>query len=338
MNPRLAGVRLLSLFAVCLSFAASSSAAPPAPAGTQVPGFFRTVVGNLEVVGSLEVTALYDGQTEVPQRLLHGLDARAVQTLLREAFVSADRPMQTAVNAYIVHTGQNLVLVDTGAAACFGPALGNVRRNLEAAGYRPEDIDTVLLTHLHADHACGLTDKAGTAVFPNATVWASRNEAAFWLNEETAAQAPDGKRQAFDLARAAVAPYVASGRFKTYAAGDVLLPGLVVEPSPGHTPGHTGYLFASHLLVWGDIVHSHAVQFAHPEVSIEFDSDRKKAIATRKQVFADAARRRLLVAGAHLPFPGIGHVRAGKGGYRWVPVEFGQNFPSLRPDGLRLTP
>jgi glyoxylase-like metal-dependent hydrolase (beta-lactamase superfamily II) len=76
-------------------------------------------------------------------------------------------------------------------------------------------------------------------------------------------------------------------------------------------------------VIWGDIVHSHAVQFARPEVAIEFDVDKKQAVATRKKIFARAAKEKLLIAGMHLPFPGIGHVRAEPKGYAWVPVEFG---------------
>jgi glyoxylase-like metal-dependent hydrolase (beta-lactamase superfamily II) len=313
-----------TLFAIVAPLEAH--AAPPTPVKTQVPGFYRVTVGDFEV------TALFDGHTQLAQELLHGLRSRDVQLQLRHAFVPAESPMQTAVNAYLVHTGEHLVLIDAGAAACFGPALGKVRDSLRAAGYRPENIDTVLLTHLHGDHACGLADK-GEAAFPNATVWVAKDEADYWLNEEIAAQAPEGRRAAFTLARDSVAPYARSGKLKTHAAGDTLLPGVSAAPSPGHTPGHSGYLFTSQgqqLLVWGDIVHNHAVQFAHPKVSIEFDSDQKQAIATREKVFADAAKTGVLVAGMHLPFPGLGHITKEKQGYRWTPVEFGQNFAGTK--------
>lgn len=94
-------------------------------------------------------------------------------------------------------------------------------------------------------------------------------------------------------------------------------------------PGHTSWLFRgaagqSPLLVWGDIVHYHAVQFRQPGVSYEHDSDRRQAVAARKRVLAQAASQGWWVAGAHLPFPGIGHVRSeGRAGYAWVPAEFG---------------
>lgn len=85
------------------------------------------------------------------------------------------------------------------------------------------------------------------------------------------------------------------------------------------------YLFgedAQGLLVWGDVLHFHAVQFAHPDVSVAFDSDSTAAIASRKQVLQRAASQRWWVAGAHLPFPGLGHVRSEGAAYAWVPTEF----------------
>ena len=322
--------RLISSLALVFTLAqmpvalALPPAPPPKPAAIESPGFYRMLLGDFELI------ALFDGHSRLSSQLLKGISAADANTLLQRAFHPVDRPVQTSVNAYLVHTGQNIVLVDTGAAACFGPTLGNVLSNLKAAGYEPEDIDTVLLTHMHPDHVCGLTDSAGNEVFPYATVWVSKDEAAYWLSEEIAAKAPEGMQKMFSSARDAIAPYAASGRFKTFLPGEVLLSGIATSPTPGHTPGHSGYFFASQgqsLLIWGDIVHNHAIQFARPEVAIEFDIDTKQAIATRKKVFADVAKKRILVAGSHLPFPGIGHVVAEKNGYRWAPVDFGQNFP-----------
>lgn len=105
-----------------------------------------------------------------------------------------------------------------------------------------------------------------------------------------------------------------------------LAPGIRAVAANGHTPGHTAYAVESagqKLLIWGDVVHAHAVQFARPGVSIEFDTNQKQAIATRRRLMRDLAASKSLVAGMHLPFPGIGHVRAeGKGRYSWVPIEF----------------
>jgi len=101
---------------------------------------------------------------------------------------------------------------------------------------------------------------------------------------------------------------------------------VTVIPTPGHTPGHTSYLFDSggqKLLVWGDVVHSHSVQFRHPEVALEFDTDQDAAITARRAVFARAVEEGWRIAGAHLPFPGLGRMRAEAEGFAWVPAEFG---------------
>ncbi|MDR2239926.1 MAG: MBL fold metallo-hydrolase [Zoogloeaceae bacterium] len=319
----LAALALACAFGLGGSLLPAAQAAPPAQKN-QAPGYYRMALGDLEI------TALYDGYVTLDQKTLKGMAAKDIQALLARMFISTTKGMQTAVNAYLVNTGANLVLIDTGAAQCFGPTLGGILNNLRAAGYKAEDVDAVLLTHLHADHACRLVDN-GKAVFPNATVWAAKDETAFWLSEEVAAKAPQDKQAAFKMSRDSVAPYAAAGKLKTFVAGDTPIPGVTIAPSPGHTPGHSGYLFASQgqsLLIWGDIVHNYAVQFPHPEVAFSFDVDEKQAVATRKRILVDAAKNKLWIAGAHLPFPGLGHVRTEKHGYAWVPVEYGPYMPA----------
>lgn len=285
----------------------------------QVPGYYRLALGQFEV------TALYDGSIALDEKLLKGVAKRDLQRLLAREFQQGPA-VQTAVNAYLVNTGQRLILVDAGAAKLFGPTLGNIVDNLKAAGYRPEQVDTVLLTHLHGDHVNGLVTPDGQRVFVNAEVWSAKADNDFWLSETIAAQAPQEAQGFFKMSRDAAAPYLAAGRWKTFDGERELAPGVSSVDTHGHTPGHASYLFRSgeqRLLVLGDIVHNHAVQFTRPEVSLEFDVDQKQAIATRKRIFAQVARERLMVAGMHLPFPGIGHVRKeAKGGYAWVPAEF----------------
>lgn len=297
----------------------SASAAPEA-IKTQVPGYYR------QALGDFTVTALYDGYVDLDPKLLKGMRADKVQSLLARMFIAHSKGVQTAVNAYLVHTGDHLVLVDAGAAKCFGPSLGQIQDNIRAAGYALEDIDTVLLTHLHPDHVCGLLAPDGQPAFPKATVWVAQEDADFWLSEAVAGKAPEGMRPMFKMARDSAAPYLGAAALKTYKAGEIQLPGVTVVPTHGHTPGHSSYLFSSgsqKLLIWGDIVHSHSVQFAHPEVSLEFDNDQPKAIVTRKALFEKAAASGWWIAGAHLPFPGLGHIRHDAKGYAWVPVEFG---------------
>ncbi|MBK6555296.1 MAG: MBL fold metallo-hydrolase [Rhodocyclaceae bacterium] len=285
---------------------------------TQVPGYYRMTLGNIEV------TALFDGATQLDPKLLKNTSAQEVAKLHARMFVKGPT-LQIAVNAYLINSGGKLVLVDAGAAKVLGPKLGQIVTNLKAAGHTPEQVDVVLLTHLHGDHVAGLVDAEGKAVFANAQIWSAKADNDFWLSEEIAAKAPKEFQPFFKMARDAAAPYLKTGQWKTYATDQELLPGIASVAANGHTPGHSGYLVGTgedRLLIWGDIVHNHAVQFARPQVAIEYDNDPKAAVATRKAIFAKAAREKLLVAGMHLPFPGIGHVRKEASGYSWVPIDF----------------
>jgi glyoxylase-like metal-dependent hydrolase (beta-lactamase superfamily II) len=115
------------------------------------------------------------------------------------------------------------------------------------------------------------------------------------------------------------------GKFKAFDGDSELVPGVRAVASHGHTAGHTLYVIESQgqkLAVWGDLMHVAAVQFAHPEVTIQYDTDPDMAAAQRKKVFADASQRGYWVAGAHLSFPGIGHLRSAGSGYAFVPANY----------------
>lgn len=314
-------MRIVLRFGVLLSICGlllGATLAAPAPVKTQSPGFYR------HAVGSFEVTALYDGYLYIDPAKLNGIRPGILPPLLKRAFTDEEPRGLTSVNAYLVNTGEHLILVDAGTAKCFGPTLGLVPQNLRAAGYAPEDVDTVLITHMHGDHVCGLVTADGKAVYPNATVWAAEAEADYWLDQKTAAAAPKNQQGGFTMARDSIAPYEAKGAFRRFKPG-ALMAGVTALDIAGHTPGHTAFLFQSQghaFLVAGDIVHAHTVQFAHPEIWAGSDIDPKAAVAARWALFAKLAANRWTVAGAHLPFPGIGHVRKDGTGYAFVPVDY----------------
>ena len=313
-------VRYLLSFAAAILICFTSMAQAEAPqVQTQVPGYYRIALGQFEV------TALFDGALQLDATRLTNAKEEDIQKLLARRFVGTQK-MQTAVNAYLINTGRNLVLVDAGAGRAYGPDLGFILKNMKAAGYSPEQVDTVIVTHMHGDHISGLIDANGLPVFPNATVHAAQADNDYWLSPKIAAAAPSEWQRIFTSARNNAAPYLKSGKWKTFSVGTQLVPGITATNAHGHTPGHTAFAVESEgkrLLIWGDLVHSHAVQFARPEVGFNFDVDPKQAIATRIAIFKSVAMSGELVAGMHLPFPGIGHVQAdGKGAYLWVPLEF----------------
>ncbi|KMJ46969.1 beta-lactamase [Xenorhabdus khoisanae] len=286
----------------------------------QAPGYYH------QMVGDFMVTAIYDGYLYIPSALLKDIETKDIQTLLARMFlVEGKNGVQTAVNAYLANTKEGLVLIDTGSSKCFGPTMGNAIDNIRAAGYSPEEVKTVLLTHLHPDHSCGIASADGKMAFPNAVVYVSQEEKDYWLNPETMAAAPEGTRATFKMVQDALAPYIAKNAFRTFKSGDNIIPGIEAISTFGHTPGHTSFKLHSgknNMLIWGDIVHSYSVQFMHPEVAIEYDINNDKAVEARKAIFKKASKEKWLIGAAHLPFPGIGHIGKDAQGYSWVPVEY----------------
>lgn len=298
-----------SVIAACLAFCALAAHAAAPITHASGAGWYSTTLGRFEV------TALSDGTRGMDMgAILRGITPSALQRVLAAHFLAEPYPVN--FNAFLVNTGKELILVDTGYGRSGGPHLGWLLPHLEAAGYLPSEVDEVLITHLHPDHIGGLTH-AGKASFPNATVRVARREADYWLDPANAASG---------AVSAALAPYRRAGRFTPFANGPQrLAKGVEAFPLPGHTPGHTGYLFDSdghRLLVWGDVIHFAAAQFADPAITASFDWNQDEARTTREHALAEAATERWLVAGAHLPFPGLGHVARDGKGYRWIPVEY----------------
>jgi glyoxylase-like metal-dependent hydrolase (beta-lactamase superfamily II) len=288
---------------------------------TQAPGYYRMMLGDFEV------TALSDGTVGLPvSKLLTNTTPAKVEKALARAYLA--EPVETSVNGYLVNTGSKLVLIDTGAAGLFGPTLGNLLANLKASGYQAEQVDEIYITHMHPDHVGGLM--AGDKLaFPNAVVRADKRDADFWLSQANLDAAPKDAKGFFQGAMASLNPYAAAGKFKPFDGDTELVPGIKAMASHGHTAGHSTYIVESNkqkLVLWGDLMHVAAVQFADPSVTIQFDTDSKAAAVQRKKAYADAARQGYWVAAAHLAFPGIGHLRAEGKGYAFVPV----NYSSMR--------
>ncbi len=282
----------------------------PNPAG-QTPGVHNRRLGDGVI------TAVNDGMFEGMTALLTNIAATDAEALLTGTF--RPLPPRITVNTFLLTLGGKRILFDTGCAATFGPTVGAMLGNLAAMGVTPDTISTVLLTHAHPDHANGLIDAAGAAVFPNAELLVSAKEAAFWQDDAIMGSMPEDAKGYFLGARAALGAY--ASRTRLIESGEVL-PGITAIPAYGHTLGHTGYLVTSggdSLLIWGDVVHVPGVQFARPEVGTAYDTDGPGAIATRARLMDMAATEKLAVAGMHLDFPVFGHVVRQGQGYAHVP-------------------
>jgi glyoxylase-like metal-dependent hydrolase (beta-lactamase superfamily II) len=317
-------LRSVSL-AIALAFGAalvpSSVAFAEAPiAKKQAPGWHRAFVGDIEV------TALLDATAKLPMvGFLKGAPKEQLSATMAKHFLD-DNP-ETSITAFLVNTGGKLVLIDTG----LGTGMGStpmLLENLRAAGYRPEQVDEIYITHMHGDHIGGLT--VGDArVFPNAVLRIDKADTDYWLSEGELKRAKQDEREGFLTAVQMVRPYAAAGRLKPFDGVTQLVPGVTAVPTHGHTPGHAIYRIESKgqtLVLWGDLMHVGAVQFEKPDIAIAFDTDNARAIEQRKKAFAEAAAKRWMVGAAHLAFPGLGHIRAEGDGYVFEPL----NYSALR--------
>ncbi|MDQ2818962.1 MAG: MBL fold metallo-hydrolase [Pseudomonadota bacterium] len=309
-------LKLLALASVITAtFSAPAMAAAPF-AKTQGQGYFRTMVGDFEV------TAVSDGTVDLPVDTLLQEKKATIDAALAKSFLKS--PLETSDNTYLINTGTKLVLVDTGAGTLFGPTLGKMLANLKASGYTPDQVDEIYITHMHPDHVGGLMT-AGQRTFPNAIVRAAKIESDYWLSEANMNKADASKKGFFQGAMGSVNPYVQAGKYKAFEGDVELVPGITARADKGHTPGHTTYFIESRgqkLQLVGDLIHVAAVQMDNPTVTINFDSDTRAAYASRKKEFDAAAAGGYVIAGAHLPFPGMGHLRVKGKGYEWIPVNF----------------
>ncbi len=285
----------------------------------QAPGFYRLKVGDLEV------TALYDGTGVFDPHWLNG--TKATMDGVVKGLNEDPHMLDVVDSGFLVNTGKQLILVDAGAGTWWGGgALGRLAGSLRSAGYTPEEVDIVLVTHLHSDHVGGLTTQDGKRVFPNAEVYVAKAENDFWLSPEIAAKAPKDAQPFFQSALAIAAPYIKAGKWHTFTGSETIVDGMQLVPLLGHTPGHTGYEFLSKgqkILFWGDTIHAQRVQLPHPEVTVVFDIDSAAAAVTRNQLLSKLAREDVIIAEPHSSvFPPLGRLRKEGSGYSWAPVVF----------------
>jgi len=213
-------------------------------------------------------------------------------------------PFRNAVNAFLIETQENTILVDAG----YGRKLFG---HLETCGKEPEDIDVILLTHMHGDHIGGLLREEKKA-FPNAELYVSQPEYDFWMSDEQRGSLPENRRGGFDNARKVLTVYKDQLHlFVPGEAGDPgqeLLPGIRPIAAYGHTPGHTAYLLNSddyQFLIWGDLTHVTSVQISYPQVAVTYDVDPVKAVEYRRQLLEYISNNGIRVAGMHIEYPGM---------------------------------
>ncbi len=286
------------------------------PSGRQAPGVYRYRVGDFEM------TSISDGVgiRKLDDKFVRNATVDQVKAALEEAFLPTDR-LTIPYTQLVVNTGGRLVLLDAGTGARISlETAGLMMDNLAAAGIDPRAIDTVIISHFHADHIFGLVTRDGQPAFPNAEILVPEPEWAYWTDEGQASRAPESLRMQFENVRKTFEPI--RKVVKRYDGNTEILPGIEAISAHGHTPGHMVFRVTSgsdHLLVLSDTTNHPALFVRNPGWHAMFDMDPEMAEASRRRILDMAAADRTRVQSYHFPFPATGHIAKDGDRYAFVP-------------------
>ncbi len=264
-------------------------------------------------IGGLELKAFSDGILKTSTEFVLGMEQPQAKSLTG---ANDEGAVFIPVNNFLFQKDGATVLIDAGAGDTMQATLGRLPANLASAGHGPETITHIILTHIHPDHANGLVDAAGAALFPNAEILVHAQEFDFWMAENDGSENDTIKRQ---RARNKInlAPYL--DRVRRMRDGEVVL-GCSPMLAPGHSPGHTCWRIGEGrdaFVAWGDLVHFSDIQIGHPDVAVKYDLDPDLARRSRLRMLDMVAADGLAVAGAHVAAPGLGYLTRRGTGYEF---------------------
>ena len=254
-------------------------------------------------LGALSVVMLLDGETVMPVECLLRPDGTALEGAELAGADMRDGQLHLPVRAFLVRGPGGCLLIDCGAGKAWHKALGHLGTAMAEAGIGAQEVTAIALTHTHVDHVSGLVGADGGLAFPNAlrVLVATEEITAFRANPRL---------------------IPAQMRLMPLEQGDGPMFGVTAVNAPGHSTGHMAFLVEGRLLIWGDLVHN-VVQFGRPEIGWKYDDDLGLARASRLALMEQAVEAGWLVAGAHLPGPGIGRIERAGGAYAFHPVTRG---------------
>ena len=275
-------------------------------------------------VGEIDVMVVSDGVLSLPGEMLgYNIDPAVRGAWLENNFLPPDT-LEWALNAVVIKSGDRTILIDAGLGADPDlnlPRAGRLIQRLEAAGIDLPTVTDVVLTHLHMDHIGGLlADGVKDRLRPELRIHLATAEAEFWASPDFSRVSmppgfPDALRR---TAKRFLNEY--GSQLRPFETDCEVAPGLLVQRTGGHTPGHSVVRLASRgdrLTFAGDAVFQ--VGFEHPDWFNGFEHDPEEAARVRVRLLRELAANRESLVATHLSFPSVCHVAVDGDAFRWVP-------------------
>ena len=290
-----------------------AQAAPLEPA----TGFYRFEVG------SVEVTAVYDGiwrKPHDPAFIKNASVDETKQALAKAGLTTEFMPIPLTV--FVLKIGDRTIMCDAGSGVGQWQANAtNLPANMKAAGIDYTKIDTIMLSHFHPDHVWGLMQKGtNAAVFPNAELIVNAVEYKWWTEPGRVEKLAEGRRAA---GKRIADVFPTWKNWKLVDDGAEVAPGVHIALAPGHTPGHSVYVISSGnetLMISADTMYVPALLAPHPEWQGAYDQDGPMAIETRRKFIDRVIADKMAICGSHFPFPGSGVFAKDGNAYAFTPT------------------
>ena len=315
LRPSRRDILKMSAAAPAFALGAPALAKVSAPTNGQSAGYFRFTVG------AAKLTVVSDGYfTTAARDIGVNADPDEIIAFMKAHFLDATSHYEHT-NHVVIELSESKVLVDVGSGNRFLPTTGRMLENLAASGIGEDEITHVALTHAHPDHVWGIRDDFDEAIFPDAEYLIGAAEFDWWMMEDRVNMVDAGDQSM--VLGAVNSLSAAEPQLTRVADGHEIAPGITMISTPGHTMGHMSLIVESEgqsLLITGDAIRDPYVSLERPEWYAQLDMDPESTVATRKKLLDMTTADRMAVLSYHFPFPGVGHVVADGGVYRFIPA------------------